>query len=119
MKRDIDGLVIGLLISRAVSTLLKDVTDGLLKPITTAVLPFSKSEFEIKILNQDVKLKIGEVFSSFLVLIVNVFMAFFMVRLSIRYFPNNNALNKKSSQSQNVTTYFGKKTSVKRSRGMK
>lgn len=114
VKRDIDGLIIGLLISKAVSKLLTDMTDGVLKPITSAVIPFSKSEVKIKLMNREVKLKVGQVFNSILVLIVNVLMAFILVRLSIRYFPNNNTLNKKTSQSQNIATYFGKKIRVKK-----
>lgn len=114
VKRDIDGLIIGLLISKAVSKLLTDMTDGVLQPITSAVVPFSSSEVKIKLMNREVKLKVGQVFNSILVLIVNVFMAFILVRLSIRYFPNNNTMNKKSSQSQNIGTYFGKKVRVKK-----
>ena len=117
VKRDIDGLIIGLLISKAVSKLLTDMTDGVLKPITTAVIPFSDSEVDIKLMNREVKLKVGQVFNSILVLILNVFMAYVLVRLSIRYFPNNNTLNKKASQSHNIGTYFGKKIRVKKTPG--
>ena len=77
-RRDIDGLIVGLLLYTALSKLLLDVNEGVFKPAVTRVL-FGANE----------PVDIARVVTGVILTAINVTVAYAIVRLTMRHFPNH------------------------------
>jgi hypothetical protein len=82
-KRDVDGLVIALLISNSIGMFTKDLSTAIVEPIISAFLPTNDNDQQI--LNfQDtiiIKFKLQYLFSGLLKVAVNLYVAYVIVTL--------------------------------------
>ena len=86
-KRDIDGLIIAFLVSRALNEFITDVTDGFIDPIMASLLPTNKDDNQILNINDKIiiKFKLQLLFSGLIKLLINLFIAYLIVAYLYKY----------------------------------
>lgn len=95
VKRDIDGLIVGLMISSSISYVLRDLTDGIIKPLFLNGLLGGDSKVKIEMFGNKVELDWKKVVGSIMSLILNLLLAFFIVRWSLATFPDGSTKKKR------------------------
>jgi large-conductance mechanosensitive channel len=79
-KRDVDGLVIALLITNALTEFTEAFGSALLEPIAAAVLPTNEDDEQIlKVGNREIKFKLQHLLSGFIKVSINIAAAYFIV----------------------------------------
>lgn len=78
LKRDVPGLVVGLLISNATSATLLALTSKVLSPTLIYIAPWLDHEVELR---DGLKLQPGAVVMQVIVLAMNLLMGFFIMRM--------------------------------------
>jgi large-conductance mechanosensitive channel len=90
-KRDVDGLVIGFLISAAVNAFIKDFTLAVVDPIIYGMLPSSdKSEDTEQVLNINdymvIRFKLQYLLSGTIRLLITLLLAYLIVKYLYQFF---------------------------------
>jgi len=76
-KRDIDGLVIAIILANAIEMFTKDVSNAILEPIIVAFLPtHSKQEQTLQIGSMEFKFKIQLLIAGLVRLVINCWIAY-------------------------------------------
>ena len=79
-KRDIDGLVIAILVSNAIGMFIKDFSTGLIEPLIAGFLPTNKdNEQVLHIYTLEFKFKLQYIVSGFLKASINLWIAYLIV----------------------------------------
>lgn len=89
VKRDIDGLVVGLMISSSISYLLRDLTEGIFKPIFLNGMLGGDGKVNFEMFGNKVEIDWKKVVGSIMSLMLNLVLAFFIVRWSLSAFPDS------------------------------
>lgn len=81
-KRDIDGLVIAILVSNAIGMFTKDVSSGFIEPLIAGFLPTNKDDEQVlRVATLEFRFKLQYIISGFLKASINLWIAYLIVTL--------------------------------------
>jgi large-conductance mechanosensitive channel len=84
-KKDVDGLIIALMISNAIGVFIDDLTTGIIEPIITGVLPSNTDDEQIlRVSSIEFKFKFQYILSGLLKLFINVWLVYILVKILYR-----------------------------------
>ena len=79
-KRDVDGLVIALLLTNALTEFTQSFSTALIEPIAAAILPTNKDDVQVlKLGNTQIKFKLQHLLGGFIKVGINVLAAYIIV----------------------------------------
>jgi large-conductance mechanosensitive channel len=79
-KRDIDGLVIAILVSNAIGMFTKDISTGFIEPLIAGFLPTNKDDEQVlKVWSLEFRFKLQYIVAGFLKASVNLWIAYLIV----------------------------------------
>lgn len=79
-KRDVDGLIIALLLTNALTEFTESFGSALIEPIAAAILPTNEDDVQsLKIGNREIKFKLQNLLSGFIKVAINVTVAYIIV----------------------------------------
>ena len=79
-KRDIDGLVIAILVSNAIGMFTRDISTGFIEPLIAGFLPTNKDDEQVLRLGSlEFKFKLQFIVSGFLKASINLWIAYLIV----------------------------------------
>ena len=88
-KRDIDGMVIGMIISRPIGDLMRNISDGFIIPIINGIAQIDKNKkYVVKIGKHNIEFKLNEILYSFIVAFLNILLAYVLVKYIYVYLIN-------------------------------
>ena len=90
-KRDIDGLIIAILVSNAIGMFTKDISAGLIEPLIAGFLPTNKDDEQVLRLGSlEFKFKLQYIVSGFLKASINLWIAYLIVTFVYKKLLNLN-----------------------------
>lgn len=79
-KRDIDGLIIAILVSNAIGMFTRDISSGFIEPLIAGFLPTNKDDEQVLRLGSlEFKFKLQYIVSGFLKASINLWIAYLIV----------------------------------------
>jgi hypothetical protein len=81
-KRDIDGLIIAILVSNAIGMFTRDISSGFIEPLIAGFLPTNKDDEQVlRVGSLEFKFKLQYIVSGFLKASINLWIAYLIVTI--------------------------------------
>jgi large-conductance mechanosensitive channel len=89
-KKDIDTLIVAFMVSAAVGSFIKDLSNAIINPIMTAILPTNNEDEQIININNKIifKFKLQLLLSGLIKLLTTLYIAYLIVKHIFQRFAN-------------------------------